>query len=365
MLRVLHIVTHMGRGGLETMIMNYYRNIDRNKIQFDFLVHRDYESAYDKEILSLGGRIFHVPVLNPFSPAYYRALDEFFSAHKYDIVHSHLDCLSAYPLRSAKKHGVKIRIAHGHSSSQDKNLKYPIKYVSRYAMPYFATHLFACGEKAGQWMFPRHNFTIMANALNTERFTYLPKKSKSIRENLGVDSKFVLGHVGRFNFPKNHPFLIDVFFSVQKLYPESVLLLIGDGDAEVAIRKKVNALGIQEKVLFMGELSDVSDMLQAMDVFVFPSLYEGLSLATVEAQAAGLPCIMSDQVPYECKMTENVEFLPLTASPETWSKHILKYLSYEKKNTYREICKAGFDINQNVKWLENFYLSEVEKREQM
>jgi hypothetical protein len=165
-LRVLHVVTYMGRGGLETMIMNYYRRIDRNRIQFEFLVHRDFEADYDQEILSLGGNIYHVPTLNPLSPGYYAALDRFFEEHPYRIVHSHLDCLSAYPLRSAKKHGAMIRIAHGHNKKQDLNLKYIIKILSKPWMPIFATHLFACGREAGEWMFSGHPFTIMNNAID-------------------------------------------------------------------------------------------------------------------------------------------------------------------------------------------------------
>ena len=363
-IRVLHIVTHMGRGGLETMIMNYYRNIDRSKIQFDFLVHRDFESAYDKEILELGGQIFHVPMLNPFSPAYYKALDAFFSTHKYDIVHSHLDCLSAYPLRSAKKHGVKVRIAHGHNKNQDRNFKYPIKAISRYFMPIYATHLFACSTDAGNWMFPRKQFTVMNNAIDASVFTYSEECTSKMHNLYGFDDKFVLGHVGRFNPQKNHSFLIDVFSAVHKKCPNSVLALVGSGDGMQEIKNKVFSLNLQDSVLFCGETPNVSSFLQAIDVFVFPSLYEGLGIAAVEAQAAGLPCILSDQVPLECKMTDDVEFISLSSPPETWAEHICSYRNYQRKNTYNAICNAGFDIKQNVKWLENFYLKELEGCEQ-
>ena len=147
MIRVLQIVTYMGRGGLETMIMNYYRNIDRNKVQFDFLVHRQEEADYDKEIVALGGKIYHMPMLNPFSKSYFNALDSFFKEHKYDIVHCHLDCMSAYPLKIAKKNGVRVRIAHSHNKSQDKNLKYPIKLYSKRLIPKYATHLLSCGKR--------------------------------------------------------------------------------------------------------------------------------------------------------------------------------------------------------------------------
>ena len=356
-LRVLHVVTYMGRGGLETMIMNYYRRIDRNRIQFDFLVHRDFEGDYDREILSLGGNIYHVPPLNPLSPGYYAALDRFFKEHPYPIVHSHLDCLSAYPLRSAKKHGAMIRIAHAHSTSQDKNLKYYIKILSKPWMPIFATHLFACGREAGEWMFSGHPFTIMNNAIDVNNYIYSEKKRHAVRAQLSLENRFVIGHVGRFNPPKNHPFLIRVFAEVLKMDANALLLLIGTGDGQQEIREMVENLGISSNVMFLGSRSDVPDLLQAMDVFVFPSLYEGLGIAAVEAQAAGLPCIMSDQVPTECKMTDNVEFLSLGASAETWAERICGHKGDARENMFDRIAAAGYDIQKNAEWLQNFYLS--------
>ena len=152
-IRILYVVTYMGRGGLETMLMNYYRQIDRNEVQFDFLVHRDFEADYDKEILKLGGKIYHLPRLNPWDYRYLKKLDEFFQQHKeYKIVHSHLDCMAGIPLKYAKKNGIPVRIAHAHSKSQDKDFKYPLKLWMKRMIPRYATKLFACGEEAGEWM---------------------------------------------------------------------------------------------------------------------------------------------------------------------------------------------------------------------
>ena len=176
-IRVLHIVSYMGRGGLETMIMNYYRHIDRTKVQFDFLVHRDFTADYDNEILALGGNIYHVPMLNPFSPSYFKALDSFFSEHHYDIVHSHLDCMSAYPLKIAEKHGVKTRIAHSHNSGQEHNLKYLVKEYAKRQIPRYATDLLACSKAAGKWMFPGHEFQVLKNAIDAGQFIFNPKKA--------------------------------------------------------------------------------------------------------------------------------------------------------------------------------------------
>ena len=252
MIRVLQIVTYMGLGGLETMIMNYYRNIDRTKIQFDFLVHRYEEADYDKEILSLGGHIYHMPMLNPFSKAYFNALDDFFDNHKYDIVHSHLDCMSAYPLEIAQKHGVKVRIAHSHSKSQDKNLKYPIKLLSKHLIPKYATHLFSCGKEAGDWMFGGNAYTVLNNAIDAEKYRYNCQIRNQVRDELKISkSDFVIGHVGRFAPPKNHPFLIDVFKSVHDKNRNSKLLLVGTGNGQSNIREKVDNLGLSDSVIFL------------------------------------------------------------------------------------------------------------------
>lgn len=170
MLRVLQVVTKMDRGGLETMLMNYYRNIDRSKVQFDYLVHREERGRYDDEIETLGGKIYRVPPLNPLNPNYYKALNQFFKEHEYRIVHSNLDCTSTFPLRAAKKADVPCRIAHVHNTSQDKDFKYPIKMISKELLPYYATDYFACGEAAGNWAFSGERFTVVRNAIDTSRY---------------------------------------------------------------------------------------------------------------------------------------------------------------------------------------------------
>ena len=356
-IRVLHIVSYMGRGGLETMIMNYYRHIDRTKVQFDFLVHRDFTADYDNEILALGGRIYHVPTLNPFSLSYFEALDSFFSEHHYDIVHSHLDCMSAYPLKIAEKYGVKTRIAHSHNSGQEHNLKYLVKEYAKRQIPRYATDLLACSKAAGKWMFPGHEFQVLKNAIDARQFIFNPKKEKEVKKKFGVQDKFVIGHVGRFNPQKNHSFLIDVFSFVEKMEKNSVLLLAGSGDGKSKIEAKVKKRGLGNKVRFLGNRDDIPQVLQALDVFVFPSRYEGFGIAAAEAQAAGVPCVLSDQIPKECQMTDNVEFLSLKLSPQKWAEHIIRYKSSSKKNEFAAVRDAGYDVADNVKQLEKFYLS--------
>lgn len=358
-IRILQVVTQMSRGGLETMLMNYDRHIDHVKVQFDFLEHRSNVTDYDFEIMELGGIIHRLPRLNPLSPVYLKALNSFYAEHpEYRIVHSHLDCMAGIPLKAAKENGVPVRIAHAHNSSQVKNIKYPMKlYYKRY-IPNYATHLFACGEEAGRWMFNGHPFQILNNAIDAETFVFNEKIRNRYRDEFGIGQNTLLvGHIGRFNPQKNHSFLIDIFCTLLKRQPDSKLLLVGQGELEMSVRKKTETLGIADQVIFAGARNDVHCLYQAMDVFVFPSLFEGLSLVTVEAQAAGLPCVVSDHVPAECKKTRGlVKFLPLDAGKDHWTEEILRSASIERRDTLVEIQASGYDIRENALKLQQFYL---------
>lgn len=359
-LRILQVVTYMGRGGLESMLMNYYRHIDRDKIQFDFLTHRQERWDYDDEIEMLGGRIFRLPVLNPFSHTYRRNLRNFFENHpEYQIIHVHQDCMSSVILKVAKQHRVKVRIAHSHSCSQDKNIKYLIKMYYKRFIPKYSTYRFACSEEAGKWMFNGAEFDIMNNAIDAKAYSYNEDKRMKMRRILNIPKdSLVVGHVGRFCYPKNHTFLIDIFAHLcsQK---QAYLLLVGDGELRLQIEKKVKALHLEDKVIFTGIRSDVADLMQAMDVFVFPSNYEGLPVTMVEAQAAGLPCIISDKVPIECKKTNLVQQLSLEDSTEKWVNEIINLAKTERRNVYEEIKSSGFDIKENANKLMEFYFSQL------
>lgn len=363
-IRVLHIVTYMGRGGLETMLMNYYRHIDREKIQFDFLVHRDFESDYDEEIGQLGGRIYRLNKLNPISREYLHQLDSFFKEHsEYKIVHSHLDCMAGIPLKYAKKNGVPVRIAHAHSSNQTKDIKYLLKLLCKRMIGKYATDFFACGEMAGKWMFGNHSFSVLRNAIDLGEYRYDAVTAERVRSEFEIQKgTLIVGHVGRFGPEKNHEFIVNVFANILQKEPKAKLLLVGAGNLQDAVRKQVSALGIQDKVIFAGIRSDVPELMKAMDVFLFPSMYEGLPVAMIEAQAAGLPCIISDKVPIECKKTELVRQMALTESYEAWAQAVINAaVQCGRKNTYEEIKKAGFDVRENARQLEAFYLKAYER----
>lgn len=363
-IRVLHVVTYMGRGGLETMLMNYYRHIDRNRIQFDFLVHRSFEADYDSEIIKLGGRIYHLPRLNPLNSGYLKQLDTFFEKHpEYPIVHVHQDCMSSVILKEAERCGVRVRIAHSHSSDQSKDIKYPIKLFYRRCIPKYATDLFACSAEAGNWMFCGAPFSVLKNAIDSEAFRFDMAVRRQIRERLHADDACtVIGHVGRFMDPKNHVFLIDVFSEIVKRKPNVKLLLVGDGPLRKQIADKVDALGLSDRVVFTGVRSDVAALMQAMDVLVFPSKNEGLPVTLVEAQAAGLLCVISDCIPKDAIITKNlVTTLSLQDSPERWAKHVLDRSDEPRLDHFEEVKAAGFDVQETAKWLEEFYLDKAKQ----
>lgn len=357
-IRILHVVTYMGRGGLETMIMNYYRHIDREKVQFDFLVHRDFEADYDQEIRSLGGKIYHISRLVPWSSSYKKELKNFLKEHpEYKIVHVHQDCLSSVALQCAKECDVPVRVAHSHSSSAVKNLKYPIKLHYMKKIPCYATKLFACGKQAGDWMFHGNAYEVVRNAIDTSRYQYSNIISDRIRSEFDLENKVVIGHVGNFTPAKNHPFLLEIFQEVLKKQSQARLLLVGGGEGLEIIRKKANELGINKEIIFTGTRTDVNELMQAMDIFVFPSIYEGLPVTMIEAQAAGLPCVISDRVSEECVVTSGlVTYKKLEDSPKQWAEYILQLVCEKKGNYIEEIKLAGYDIVTAAKWLEDFYL---------
>lgn len=356
MIRILQCVNNMHRAGLETALMNYYRNIDRTKIQFDFLMHRSEPSDYDNEIESLGGRIYRAPRLYPQNyPTYFSYMRRFFAQHpEYRIVHSHIDSMSYFPLLAAKWAGVPVRIAHSHSASLDRDAKYLLKQLYRLGLGTVATHRFSCGQAAGEFLFRGKDFHLIPNAIEAEQFCYQDTVRLAKRRELGLEGQLVLGHAGRFTAVKNHEYLLEVFSEVLKKKLDGILLLIGTGELETRIRNKVTELGITESVRFLGNRSDMSELYQAMDILVVPSFYEGVPLVGLEAQFAGLPCVFSDRVSQEVCFTNNCHFLSLKLGPACWAEQILQWGSAER-DTCRSINQK-YDIKYAHKILEAQYM---------
>lgn len=364
-IRVLHVVTTMDIGGLETFIMNIYRKIDRDKVQFDFLKHRKEESFFDEEIRRMGGRIFDVSPINPLNHGkYLKELELFFYQHpEYDIIHSHINANSMYVLRAAKEAGINTRIAHSHNTFQNTfSLKSPLVSYAKTKIKKYTTHNFACGIEAGKWLYgekaiKKSNFKVINNSISTEEFKFNDKIREMIRAKYGLKDNFVVGHIGSFSDQKNHDFIIDIFYEIQKIQGKSKLLLIGDGELMGKIRSKVKKLDLAEKVIFTGVQSNANELLQGMDVYLMPSKYEGLPVTMVEAQTSGIHSVISDTITKEVKITELVDYMPLTESPSVWAKTILQFdNNYKRRDTLEDVIKAGYDSEANAETLEKFYL---------
>lgn len=363
--RILQVVTIMNRGGLETMLMNVYRQIDRQQMQFDFLVHRMERGHYDDEIEEMGGRIYRLPPIRPGSyRMYFRRLHQFFAVHpEYRIVHSHINENSGFVLGAAKRAGVPCRIAHSHLSDLGLDVKLPFRLYARYVMRGQPSHYFACSHQAGRWLFGEaHPVTVLPNAVDVEQFRCNPSVRREVREELGAGERLVIGHIGRFNKQKNHHFLLEIFHALYQKHPESMLVLAGDGPLRPVIEKKVRKFGLESHVAFLGVRKDVSRLMQGFDVFLFPSLFEGLPVVMVEAQAAGLRCIVADTITREADVSGRVEFYSLRQSAEAWADRILSG-SFERRDASEELSSKGYDIKKMSRWLTEFYLTHMESGE--
>lgn len=320
-IRIAQVMGKMLGGGVETVVMNYYRHIDRSRVQFDFLVDSDSTRVPRDEIESLGGRVFIIPPYQKQIP-YQRELERLFREQRWPIVHSHINTLSVFPLRAAQRAGVPVRIAHSHSTANpNERAKTVVKNVLRTQANRYPTDRFACSMLAGKWLFGEDaDFTVMNNAIDLGRFFFSQKKRILLRSEFGIEnSTFVVLHMGRFVEQKNHRYLLEVFSEFLKSNPNSLLMLAGDGPLRHEMEEITRSLGIAEKVRFLGQRNDADRLYCAADVFCLPSLYEGLPVVAVEAQAAGLPILMSDKVTREALITSRAEMVPLDAGIREWA----------------------------------------------
>ena len=368
MLRVLHSVSNMARAGIETMLMNYYREMDRSRIQFDFLANKPDRGEYEEEIRSLGGRVFVSPGLNPiYFPRYKRFVAELLrNSPETKIVHAHNEAMGYYALKSAKDAGILIRIAHAHNTEIIRDYKYPLKMVCKHLLPGAATDYWSCGRDAGIYYYgekrwKESGFTLH-NAIDISRFSFQPEIRQRVRQLHGLDGCFVIGHVGRFNVQKNHTRLLDIFAEIAGTAPKARLALIGVGELEQAMKDKARTLGIEKKVLFLGQMDNVNEWYQAMDCFILPSLFEGLPVVGIEAQAAGLPCFFSDRVTDEVLLAPDARRISLDADDAQWTKEILEAKQMETDRTQGAalVRKAGYDIHVEARKLQNLYLEMAE-----
>ena len=369
MLRVLHSVSNMGRAGIETMLMNYYREMDRDRIQFDFLANKPVPGEYDEEIRSLGGRVFVSPGLNPVHyPRYRRYVSSLLQENRdIRIVHAHNEAMGYYALQSAKDAGIRIRIAHAHNTRIIRDYKYPLKLVCKQLLPGAATDYWSCGRDAGIYYYGKKRWNtsgfILHNAIDVQRFAFQQECRAHLRQLYGLDECFVIGHVGRFNVQKNHSRLLDIFAAVAKDVPEARLVLIGTGELEQAMKEKAQHLGILDRTILPGQMADVSAWYQAMDCFVLPSLFEGLPVVGIEAQAAGLPCVFSDRVTDEVLLSPEACRISLDTDDSEWARQIAAARQPETNRLQgmETVRRAGYDIHKEARKLQEIYL-EMEAR---
>lgn len=362
-IRILQENVIMDPGGIESLLMNLYRHIDRDIIQFDFMLHRSQEGTYDSEIKELGGKIYTTEAFNPFHhKKYMDSMAKVIENHpEYKIIHAHSE-LNYWPLKVAKKHGVPVRIAHSHNAKSTINLKYFFLCYEKAVIKSAATDWFMCSSLAGEWSYGKKavhegKCVFLKNGIETKKYSFDERIRESVRKELGLGDSFVIGHIGRFMQQKNHTFLIDIFAEIKKINNKAKLLLISEGRLMEEIKEKVAKLGLQKDVLFLGFRNDIPELMQAMDIFVLPSLWEGLPFTLVEAQSAGLPCVISDVISDEAIVTDLIQKSSLNDTAEQWAHNILnKYDETLRKDTSGLVKDAGFDIETSARWLQEFYL---------
>lgn len=361
MIKVLNIIGSVNYGGAETFLINIYRNIDLQSFQFDFLIYeKALEKSYAAEIEQMGGRIFLVPPKSQGITKSLKAIYKIVRENNYQIVWRHTESMfKAIDLVAAKLGGAQKTILHSHNTNASRKENFLGKLVSPFVTR-FVTNYYACGKEAGDYLFKAKEYLIVKNGIDVNRFLFNIDTRLRYKKSLNIDDCYVFGHVGRFEVVKNHVFLIQIFKTILKYEPKSVLLLVGDGELKKEIESKVNELGISDKVYFMGLRDDISQLMSVMDVLIFPSLYEGMPVTLVEAQTADLPSLVSDTIDSECKVTENIQFESLMNKEEVWAKRAIEMIKDARVDRSKEIREAGYDIKDTAGMLMNLWKEQLQ-----
>ena len=360
---VLHVVGRMDRGGTEALIMSLLRKADRTQFQYDIVEQTEDICSHDQEIQTLGSSIYRCPTISLLGLSEYRKWwRRFFAEHdEYRIVHGHSRGSAPIYLQEAKRAG-RITIAHCHNNSYGKGIKGVIRRIWQTPLRDLADINLACSYDSGISQYGRGGkFIVINNGIESEKFAFDSKKRAEMRTLLAVEKNYVVGNVARFVEQKNHVFLLEIFKELLKIEPSAVLLLIGSGPLEKKIRLLAEEMHITDSVIFSGEHSNIADFYQAMDVFVLPSLFEGLGIVNIEAQCTGLPCIVSDTVAAEAKITDLLRNISLEDTPYKWATEIIKAgkVSEERVSHIEEVRVNGFDIDMTVHRLEELYTKEL------
>ncbi len=360
MIRILQIVPNMQAGGLENFIMNIYRKINKENVQFDFLVHYKEKKHFDDEIEKMGGKIYRFSLRDDNNIIkYIFQLNRFYKEHpEYKIIHCHMSSIGFINFLVAKKNGVKVRIAHSHNTNTEKNFKGLVKSIMIKPLKYMSTDNFACSTPAGKFLFGKKPFTIIPNAIDINLYKYDERLRREERKKMGVEDKLVIGHVGRFELQKNHKYIIDIFEEILKEKKNAVLLLAGNGSLFDEIKEYAKQKNVFENIKFLGVVKDTYKLYQAMDCFVLPSFFEGLPVVGIEAQVSGLKCYFSRNITQEVKISPLAEFLDINFdSIATWKEAILSSQMYDRKKIYSSIKGTKYNAETAAKILEKFYVS--------
>ncbi|AFA48117.1 glycosyltransferase [Acetobacterium woodii] len=360
-IRILQIVPDMRSGGVENFIMNVYRNIDRNEIQFDFIEHYSKESFFDKDIENLGGKIYRIPFRddNKLSK-YVRDLSRFYKEHKeYQVVHCHWNGMGFIHFLVAKFNGVKIRIGHSHNSTAGVGKKGAIKKLFIIPYKYVCNIRFACSNESGKFLYGKKDFKFIPNGIDIDRFQYNSFKREEIRSKYGIgEHSLVIGNVGRLNVQKNQKFLIDVFEKVRRVNENSFLLIMGSGELFDELNDYIKGEDLSDYVIFAGVHPNVEDFYSAMDVFCLPSLFEGLPLTAVESQASGLMTVLSDNISRQVEVTKNVIYLS-NKNSDTWVDYIISntdtFEKVDRLSANKDMLNSLYDTKVVANGIEEFY----------
>ncbi len=360
--KIMHVNYTMNIGGIETFIMNMIRNTVIKPEKIVVLTYADAPFDYEEELIRRGIKI--IRITNPHHISTFKHVKELhavIASERVDAIHAHTYFDSAFVVAIAWMSGVKVRIAHSHTAMAhlEKRLVKKIKWMfARLLLYLFATHKLACSEVAGKALFGSQKFTIVPNGINLPEFAYRTATRNALRKKLGIpEDVFVIGHVGRLDKPKNHAFLIDIFKSFLRINPDSRLVLIGSGKLKGAIEEKIASLRLERQVILLGDRGDIKDLLNIFDYFVFPSIYEGLPVSLIEAQANGLTVLVSDTVSHEIKVSDAVQFLSLKESAEEWASHIR--IGTPRITTTGNDRLKKYDIQSTVHLIEGYYAGEA------
>ena len=364
MVRVAVIMGKMDSGGKKNLVMEYFRHIDRSKVQFDFICDSDSQAIPTEEIKSLGGCVYIIP---PYQDVFsnMKELKRICKENNYQIIHAYNSTMNFFPMCVAKQVGIPVRISESLSMAHKKDQKTKIKNILRLFSRWYATHFLACGEDCGRWQFGDKLFdsgkvTVFKTAINTEFNAYDPKVRSKTRKEHHWEDKIVIGHIGRFTAQKNSVRLIEIFSAIAKAEPKAVLCLIGDGELKDEMMVKIKELAIEDRVDYLGRREDIQQFYNAMDCFVLPSLYEGLPVVGLEAESCGLPMFFSTEVTSEANACELGHFIDLSASDEEWAEQILKAAKENmpiRRSHAKEVAAAGFDSIVESSKLQQYYLN--------